>query len=320
MGNSWQGGYYNAMQLMKLGWRPASTLKTYTIGTQPATYTLDCVEEPNGSIYAIKIATSIPNRTYWIECREPIGFDGYFPESAQVRVSAPFESASGSDDTQLAPGGVLSNGGTYSDMIAAVQITVGSTTPPPPPPPPTAWGVFYTDTFDTAPINPRWTQKGGTWSIGNGVVTSVTSSDPMKLMLADATCADNQEIVAKVQLKSWAGGDMARAGVSVRNDGNGIGYNLLFHNSNVQFLNDLVAWGNAYPLTGVVGTWYWFKLHIENNVLTGKVWTDGSTEPSTWPYTQSGWTNHPHGCPGLNGGSNNAATANFDNVTISVPQ
>ena len=47
--------------------------------------------------------------------------------------------------------------------------------------------------------------------------------------------------------RQLAGGDAARAGVSLAQDAGGPGYNLLFRDGGVQFLDDYTAWGNLYP-------------------------------------------------------------------------
>jgi hypothetical protein len=127
-----------------------------------------------------------------------------------------------------------------------------------------------------------------------------------------------------VRVDSWAGGDGARAGVSLYNDpATGKGYNLLFHNntSTVQFLDDGVAWGNSYTFSWSVGTWYWFKLAMINGTLYGKVWQDGTSEPANWMFTQSGWTDRTGGAPGLNGGSSisgTSATVSFANFSAAA--
>src|SRR5206468_12060085 len=73
------------------------------------TYSLSPIESPGGAIYAIKIPAAA-NRTYWVEFRQPIGFDGplsaYPNNGAQIRVASPFETlCSGCDnysnDTEL---------------------------------------------------------------------------------------------------------------------------------------------------------------------------------------------------------------------------
>ena len=97
------------------------------------------------------------------------------------------------------------------------------------------------------------------------------------------------EVSARVRVDSWAGGDGARAGVSLAQNAGGVGYNLLFRDGGVQFLNDHVAWGNYYAFDWRVGAWYHFKLRSSGGVLYGKVWEDGTGEPSGWMFTQSGW-------------------------------
>ena len=88
----------------------------------------------------------------------------------------------------------------------------------------------------------------------------------------------------------------------------------------MQFLDDGVAWGNAYSFTWSVSTWYWFKLRQQNGVLSGKVWADGTAEPTTWAYQQTGWASRS-GAPGLDGGASfagSSATASFDDVSVTT--
>jgi hypothetical protein len=140
MGNI-RTGHFNAMQKSRLGWIPASSVKTHSSGTQ--TYTLSPIEVANQATYAVKIPTSNANRTYWIEYRQGLGtYDAFvsgLPNlGAQIRVSSPFESASGSDDTEvldLTPGDnnfdnmTLMAPLSYSDASTGVNITVNSATP-----------------------------------------------------------------------------------------------------------------------------------------------------------------------------------------------
>jgi hypothetical protein len=128
--------HFNSRQKSILNWIPASSVQTYTAGS--ATYTLSPIESANGTTYAIKIPVSA-NRTYWIEYRQPIGFDSgmssYPNNGAQIRVASPFESlCSGcADDTELldmTPGpassfgdAALIAGHSYTDA-AATNITV----------------------------------------------------------------------------------------------------------------------------------------------------------------------------------------------------
>jgi len=139
MGNQ-RAMHYNAMQKSKLAWIASSTVKTYTGGS--ATYTLTPIEVAGGSTYAVKVPTSSANRTYWIEFRQPIGFDSplsAFPSNgAQIRVSTPFETYcpgcdAWNDDTELldmTPGtsaftdAALVAGQTFTDSTYGINITV----------------------------------------------------------------------------------------------------------------------------------------------------------------------------------------------------
>ena len=134
--------HFNAMQKSLLQWIPATSVKTHTSGT--ATYTLSPIESGGAASYAIKIPAAT-NRTYWVEYRQPIGFDGpglgafAFPNNgAQIRLSSPFTSVSGSDDTQLldmTPGtgsstdAALLAGQSYTDSTYGITITVGTASP-----------------------------------------------------------------------------------------------------------------------------------------------------------------------------------------------
>jgi titin len=187
-----------------------------------------------------------------------------------------------------------------------------------------AGGVLYSDSFGSSTVNPAWKFVGGSWAQSNGVLaqTSTGAGDPKKALLTDQTYPASVVVTAKVRVDSWAGGDAARAGVSLYDDpSTGKGYNLVFHSSTgtVQFLDDGVAWGNSYAFSWSVGAWYWFKLEALNGTLYGKVWQDGAPEPSSWMFTQAGWADRQGGAPGLNGGSNNGATASFASLTVSTP-
>lgn len=141
MGNIDRSGvnHFDATQKALLGWIPASSVQTYN-GTA-TTYTLTPIEMPGGTTYAVKVPTK-STRTYWIEYRQPIGFDvglaAYPNNGAQIRVSAPFEKAIGSDDTQLLDmtpatltfaDSALVSGQSYTDTENNVTIAVGAATP-----------------------------------------------------------------------------------------------------------------------------------------------------------------------------------------------
>lgn len=95
--------HFNARQKSILGWIPASSVKTHTSGS--VTYTLSPIESGGASTYAVAIPTSSSSRTYWIEYRQPLGFDAalasYPNNGAQIRVARPFEWSYGSDDTEI---------------------------------------------------------------------------------------------------------------------------------------------------------------------------------------------------------------------------
>jgi len=188
---------------------------------------------------------------------------------------------------------------------------------------------LFSDVFDNGSIDAAWTIRGGNWSESGGVFRQISTAtgDTKKAIVTDQTYPANLEITAKLRVDSWVDGDYSRAGVGLRtNATTGAGYNLLFHytggtKNKIQFLNDGVAWGNAYDFAWKVGQWYWFKLKIEDGVLSGKVWADGQSEPANWPYVQTGWTDRPSGAPALNGGSsgNGNSTVSFDEVTLIDP-
>jgi hypothetical protein len=139
MGNQ-RAMHYNAMQKAKLAWIPPTSVTTYTGGS--ATYTLNPLEIAGGATYAIKIPTGSSKRTYWVEFRQPIGFDGplsAFPNNgAQIRVSTPFETLcsgcdSYSDDTELLDttpatpsfnDATLTAGNSFSDPSYGINISV----------------------------------------------------------------------------------------------------------------------------------------------------------------------------------------------------
>ena len=124
--------------------------------------------------------------------------------------------------------------------------------------------VLFHDTFSSNTPSSAWSFVGGTWKINNGVLsqTGTAVADPKKAMITNQTYPSNLIVTSEVQVNSWNAGDMARAGIGLyTNKSNGNGYNLVFHGTNqVQFLNDKVAWGNAYTFHWQVGTWYWFQL------------------------------------------------------------
>jgi hypothetical protein len=139
MGNQ-RAMHYNAVQKSKLNWIPATSVKTH--GGGAVTYTLTPLEVAGGDTYAVEIPTPSAERTYWVEFRQPIGFDaplGAYPNNgAEVRVSAPFETycpgCDGySNDTEMLDmtpttsaftDGTLTSGQTFVDPQYGIGITV----------------------------------------------------------------------------------------------------------------------------------------------------------------------------------------------------
>jgi PKD repeat protein len=187
--------------------------------------------------------------------------------------------------------------------------------------------VCFSDDFNDNMLGSAWTTMRGTWTEAGGVLsqTSTASGDPKKAIISNSglNFGSNLTIIAKVRVNSWIDGDMARAGVSLftsTTDGDGRGYNLVFHNNHntVQWLDDKVMWNpTIYPFAFTNGNWYWFKMKMDSGTLYGRIWPDGTVEPTNWPYT---WTRSGRtGYPALNGGSSNGAvnvTVSFDDVLV----
>ena len=140
MGNR-RAMHMTAFQKLDIGWITAGQVATHTAGV--STYTLDPLETAGGTTYAVKVPARA-DRTYWLEFRQPIGFDSglssFANNGAQVRVATPFESlCSGcADDTELLDmtpstaamtDGTLVAGKTYSDWDTGTNISVVAATP-----------------------------------------------------------------------------------------------------------------------------------------------------------------------------------------------
>ena len=61
MGNQ-RAMHFNAAQKSLLNWIPASSVKTHASGS--ANYTLSPIEQGGAAVYAVKIPTANPSRTY----------------------------------------------------------------------------------------------------------------------------------------------------------------------------------------------------------------------------------------------------------------
>lgn len=142
MGNS-SAMHFSAFQKQTLKWISDASVTTHSSGV--ATYTLNPIETPGGSRYAVRIPAG-PNRTYWLEYRQPLGFDSGISaanaDGAQVRITRPFETyCSGCDsysnDTELLdmkPGtttfadAALATGSRFVDVYYGLAVDVLSRT------------------------------------------------------------------------------------------------------------------------------------------------------------------------------------------------
>lgn len=75
MGNG-RAAHFNAPHKEDLGYIDAASLKVHKGGT--ATYTLSPIEVAGGATYAVKVPASA-QRTYYLEWRQPVGFDAGLP-------------------------------------------------------------------------------------------------------------------------------------------------------------------------------------------------------------------------------------------------
>ena len=172
MGNI-SAGHVNGMQKALLTWIPPSAVQTHPLGAT-ADYTLHAIEGPQGN--AVKIAESA-KRTYWVEYRQPYGFDtasGVF-----LYVSSPFETVCqtcGNDTLLVAQ---VTPAQPYTD--STITITVGPASPVPPssgpvsPPPPVSPDGTRVDAFSAAGVSlidnfgNAWTAKGSGTTVGTAV-------------------------------------------------------------------------------------------------------------------------------------------------------
>jgi len=72
MGNS-GARHFSAHYKWQLGYFPPGTVATHQSGS--TVYTINPTETPGGSLYAVQIPSPDAQYTYWLEYRQPIGFD-----------------------------------------------------------------------------------------------------------------------------------------------------------------------------------------------------------------------------------------------------
>ena len=193
MGNT-SAMHFNATQKSILNWLPSGSVQTYAGGS--ATYTLSPLESPGGATYAVKVPAAA-NRTYWIEFRQPIGFDAgmssYPNNGAQVRVASPFATlCSGcGDDTELldmtpATGGsfgdaALLAGQSYTDVANNITMSVLSASP-------TALSIQISGAGSSASLtaSPSSVGIGGTLTASWSGIAAPSSTDWVGLFVPGA--------------------------------------------------------------------------------------------------------------------------------------
>jgi len=168
---------------------------------------------------------------------------------------------------------------------------------------------------------------GGTWSLENGALRNVgNSGDPNKLIItALGNVSTGVDMLAKIDVVSFAGGDLSRMGLSVCMDpitSNGSGYCGLFHNdeNSVDLLNDLRSWGSHAAYSWSLNTWYYMRFRVvdpSSRLGQVKVWPVGTSEPSAWTLDANfgGGDARSYGEIGF-AGSRTSDTTYFDDITI----
>jgi hypothetical protein len=168
---------------------------------------------------------------------------------------------------------------------------------------------------------------GGTWSIENGTLKNVgADGDPNKLMitaLGNVTTA--VDMLVKIDVTSFAGGDYSRMGLSSCIDTDpsaGSGYCGLLHNdrNSVDLLNDLRSWGTHAAYSWSLNTWYYMRFRVvDPSTRLGevKVWPVGTAEPDTWTVDGGfgGGSARSYGEVGF-AGSRTSDTTYFDDIVV----
>jgi len=133
---------------------------------------------------------------------------------------------------------------------------------------------------------------GGSWSIeSNKLKNTGAAGDPNKLIItALGNVTRDIDMLVKIKVTSFAGGDLSRMGLSCCMDtgpSRGSGYCGLFHDdtSSLDLLNDLRSWGTRGTYSWSLSTWYYMRFTVidpASKVGKVKVWQVGTTEPTSW--------------------------------------
>jgi len=168
---------------------------------------------------------------------------------------------------------------------------------------------------------------GGTWAIEQDALKNVgASGDPNKLIITALGNVNTAvDMLVKIRVTSFAGGDLSRMGLSCCMDASpsrGSGYCGLFHDdsNSLDMLNDLRSWGTRGAYSWSLDTWYYMRFRVvdpASRVGQVKVWQVGTDEPSTWTVDGSfgSGTARSYGEVGF-AGSRTTDTAYFDDILI----
>jgi hypothetical protein len=167
----------------------------------------------------------------------------------------------------------------------------------------------------------------GSWSIEANQLKNVgAAGDPNKLVItALGNVNADIDMLVKINVASFAGGDLSRMGLSCCMDTNpsrGSGYCSLFHEdgNSLDLLNDLRSWGTQGTYSWALNTWYYMRLRVidpASGFGKAKVWQVGTSEPSTWTVDGNfgGGAARSYGEIGF-AGSRRGDTTYFDDVLI----
>jgi hypothetical protein len=167
----------------------------------------------------------------------------------------------------------------------------------------------------------------GTWSIESDKLKNVgAAGDPNKLIITALGAVNTAvDMLVKIDVTSFAGGDLSRMGLSCCMDANpstGSGYCSLLHEdrNSLDLLNDLRSWGTSGTYSWSVNTWYYMRFRVidpASKLGKVKVWQVGAAEPGAW--TVSGnfgsGTARNYGEIGF-AGSRTTDTTYFDEILI----
>lgn len=168
---------------------------------------------------------------------------------------------------------------------------------------------------------------GGTWSIEDDQLKNTgATGDPNKLIItALGNVSMGVDMLAKIRVVSFAGGDTSRMGLSCSMDtspSRGSGYCGLFHEdtNSLDLLNDLRSWGTPGTYSWSLNTSYYMRFRVTDPSTTlgkVKVWQTGSAEPDSWTVDGNFGNGAARGYGEIGfAGSRSSDTTFFDDITI----